>query len=994
MTTNTITDDAVETQIRELGEQLWNRIRGEVPGVFDKGYWQGRILDWAMRDPSFKVDMFRFVDVLPTLGETEQVSRHVREYLIKPGRELPTLLGAALKLASGGLAAGLAAKAIRKNVTDLAGRFIVGRDAREALPALKRLNKDGLAFTADLLGEAVVSDVEADAYAARYLDLIDGLSDEVPRWPADELLERNHLGPIPRANVSLKISAMEPHINAVDPRGSVERLKRRVLPLFLRAKERNVFLNVDLEQWSIHGATYDLFEELLGEPQLRNWPHVGIVVQAYLKSAEDDVRRLLSLARRRGEPITIRLVKGAYWDYEVVHAAQYGYACPVLTDKAATDAQFERISELLVENVDHLLPAFGSHNLRSLTHALVLARRKNLPPGAFEVQMLYGMAEPERAAMRAMGHRVRLYCPVGEPLPGMAYLVRRLLENTANSGFLRLSHQDGADIHQLLAAPRPRDGREAKPRMRPGDLNSPFENCPHTDFTNRAERDAFADAIVRVRSSLPIHVPAVVAGRKVASERTRERECPSDLSMIVARVSLATAKDADDAVRSAFAAWPAWRDRPIEDRAMLLDRLADRLEADRFELAAMQSFEVGKVWREADADVAEAVDFCRYYARQALVELAPRPLGNIAGERNVMWYEGRGPAAIIAPWNFPLAILTGMATAALVAGDTVLLKPAGQSSAVAFGLYERMIAVGFDPRVVHFVAGEGREVGSVLVEHPLVAQIAFTGSKYVGLAIIERAAKVLPGQPQVKRVVCEMGGKNAIIVDDDADLDEAVLGVLKSAFGYAGQKCSACSRVIAVGSAYEPFVARFTEACRSITIAPGHDPACELNPVIDRAACDTLRGVIANPGPGATPIYVGPAREGGYFVPPAVFAVTDLSHSMLHEEYFGPILAVVRAENFEKAIDIANNCEFKLTGAVYSRSPVNLELASQRFRVGNLYLNRGSTGALVFRQPFGGFGMSGIGTKAGGPGYLLNFADPRSVTENTTRRGMTPELDA
>jgi RHH-type proline utilization regulon transcriptional repressor/proline dehydrogenase/delta 1-pyrroline-5-carboxylate dehydrogenase len=239
-----------------------------------------------------------------------------------------------------------------------------------------------------------------------------------------------------------------------------------------------------------------------------------------------------------------------------------------------------------------------------------------------------------------------------------------------------------------------------------------------------------------------------------------------------------------------------------------------------------------------------------------------------------------------------------------------------------------------------------------------------------------------------------MGGKNAIIVDDDADLDEAILGVMKSAFGYAGQKCSACSRVIVVGSAYEPFVARLVEACRSITIAPGHDPACQLNAVIDRAACDKLRAVIADPGPGARPIYVGNAPSGGYFVPPALFEVTDLAHRMMHEEFFGPILAIARAESFEKAIEIANDCEFRLTGAVFSRSPHNLELTSKSFRVGNLYLNRGSTGALVYRQPFGGFGMSGIGTKAGGPGYLLNFADPRTVTENTTRRGMTPELES
>src|SRR5262245_48531453 len=256
---------AIDSEIMRLGEELWSRIQGQVPGVFDKGYWQGKILEWAMRDPSFKIDMFRFVDVLPTLVETEQVSRHVREYLLKPGRELPTMVGAALKMASGGLTAGLAARTIRSNVRALAQRFIVGRDAREALPVLRRLYDGGFAFTVDLLGETVLSDSEADTYAARYLDLIDNLVGEVSRWPPDVLIDRNHLGSIPRTNVSVKVSAMEPFVDSVDPAGSVERLVRRVLPLFLRAKERGVFLNVDLEQWSIHGITYDLFDRLLSE---------------------------------------------------------------------------------------------------------------------------------------------------------------------------------------------------------------------------------------------------------------------------------------------------------------------------------------------------------------------------------------------------------------------------------------------------------------------------------------------------------------------------------------------------------------------------------------------------------------------------------------------------------------------------------------------------------------------------------------------------------
>ncbi len=980
----------LETRIQLLGAELDGRIRGQHPGLFDRGFWEGKLLDWAMRDPAFKLDLFRLVDVLPTLNETAQVSQHVREYLLTPGRELPGVMSAALKAAAGGLTAGLAVAALRKNVADLAERFIVGHDARSALPTLRRLHGQGFAVTVDLLGEAVLSDAEADVTAARYLDLIDRLSTEVARWPGDDMIDRNHLGPIPRTNVSLKVSALAAHLDPVDSEGSIEMALRRVLPLFLRARERNVFINLDLEQWEFHGITYDLFERIATHPQLADWPHVGIVVQAYLKRAAADLARLAALAARRRAPITVRLVKGAYWDYEISHAAQHGFESPVFTTKSATDANYEALSRQLLEHVGRLLPAFGSHNLRSLTHALAQAEQRGVPQTAVEVQMLYGMAEPERAALRERGIRVRLYAPIGELLPGMAYLVRRLLENTANAGFLKLSHHDQVELSELLRAPSP----EPDPTHEPARtcLGEKFDNCPFTDFTESSQRATFAVAVQRAAVATALIVPVVINGRNIPRP-TLPRECPSDPTRVVAQVAQATIADVEAAVREAYQAWPNWRDRALEERAALLNRLAERLEADRHELAAVQVFEVAKPWREADAEVAEAVDFCRYYARHALTELAPRAQGSLPGEQNELRYQGRGPTAVIAPWNFPLAILCGMATAALVAGNPVLLKPAEQSSAIAYALFKRMQAAGFPPGAVHFLPGDGPTVGGALVGHPLVANIAFTGSKAVGLGLLERAARVQPGQPQLKRVVCEMGGKNAVVIDDDADLDEALIGVLRSAFGYAGQKCSACSRVIVVGSAYEPFVARLIEATRALQLAPAHEPRCQVPPVVDAEACARLRSVIAEPGPGAEPLFVAQTPAEGYFVPPALFAVTDPQHRLMQEEFFGPIVALMKVDSFDRALTVANAVEFKLTGAVFSRSPAHLEQARREFRVGNLYLNRGCTGALVHRQPFGGFGLSGGGTKAGGPGYLLHFVDPRVITENTMRRGMTPELE-
>ncbi|GAB4258471.1 MAG: proline dehydrogenase family protein [Deferrisomatales bacterium] len=993
--TEPLDDAAVDTRVLALGRELLQRMGEAVPGVFDRRRWEGKILDWAMGDPAFKTDLFRFVDVLPALKGTGAVARHAREYLFREGRELPGLPAALSKAAATDAAAFLLARAVRKNVEELARRFIAGRNAGEALAELEALHRQGLAFTVDLLGEATLSDAEAAAYADRYRDLIETLPVEVARWPEDPRIDRTHLGPLPRAQISMKISAMDPHLDPLDPPGCVGRLKERLLPLLTAARQRGASVHLDMEHWEIHEITLALFEELAADPALRDWPHLGIAVQAYLRQAPRDLERLLSVARSRGAPIGVRLVKGAYWDTEVIRARQHGHPCPVFTEKAASDAQFEALSAELLREPRWFQPAFASHNLRSLAHAAVVAEQLGVPKEAVEFQTLHGMAEPERRAFRDLGYRVRVYVPVGELLPGMAYLVRRLLENTSNEGFLRLTHREHADPEALFARPRPSGPAPSAPhRGAPGEGPSapPFANCPHADFTSAEVRRAFADAVEAARRRLPVEVPVHVAGKKRAGGRTLHHPCPSHSDLTAAVVTLGEPEDVERAAAAAWKAWPSWRDRPVEERAALLEALAARLEQDRYALAALQVWEVAKPWREADADVTEAIDFCRYYARQAREELAARPLGAVPGEANRVLWEGRGPAAVIAPWNFPLAILTGMSTAALVAGNPVILKPAEQSSAVGWALFEHLVAAGFPPGVVQFLPGLGEEVGARLAADPRVALVAFTGSKAVGLALWEQAARTPPGQRHLKKVVCEMGGKNAVIVDDDADLDAAVAGVMTSAFGYAGQKCSACSRVLTVGAAHEPFVARLVEACRSLPVTAAEEPACRLGPVIDREACERLWRAAERPGEGAQPLFLGTAPSGGWYVPAAVFEVADPRHRLMQEELFGPVLAVHRVKDFDRALEVAVATDYALTGAVYSRSPTHLESARRRFRVGNLYLNRGCTGAMVGRQPFGGFALSGAGTQAGGPGYLLHFAQPRCVCENTVRRGFSPDV--
>jgi RHH-type proline utilization regulon transcriptional repressor/proline dehydrogenase/delta 1-pyrroline-5-carboxylate dehydrogenase len=417
------------------------------------------------------------------------------------------------------------------------------------------------------------------------------------------------------------------------------------------------------------------------------------------------------------------------------------------------------------------------------------------------------------------------------------------------------------------------------------------------------------------------------------------------------------------------------------------------MRAQRFELAAWEVFECGKPWREADADVAEAIDFCEFYARE-MIRLAQPRRRDVPGETNVCEHLPRGVAVVIPPWNFPLAIPCGMTTAALVAGNAVLLKPAEQSPVIAWQLVRILLEAGVPHRALAYLPGRGEEIGQALVNHPGVNLVAFTGSRDVGLLINRQAAVTGPGQEHVKRVIAEMGGKNAIIVDDDADLDEAVVGVVQSAFGYSGQKCSACSRVIVLEGIYEAFLARLVEAARAIKIGPATDPETLVGPVIDAEARKRIlayRELASQEGRVLLDTDIGTLADVGTFVGPLIVADVSPQARIAREEIFGPVLAVLKASDMDQALRIANGTPYALTGGLFSRSPLNIERVKREFVVGNLYVNRGIIGAQVDRHPFGGFKLSGIGTKAGGSDYLLEFLLSRSITENTMRRGFAPE---
>lgn len=1023
----TAADADHEARIRAIGDELLTKARTQKAGLLSARFYSDKLMDWSMQDHEFKVQLFRFVDVFPMLTTPDMVHDHLVDYLSQPGVTPPP--GMDLGLRAGGIAKGLMAKTISSQIKGMASKFIAGTDAASAHPRLKQLWDHDIAFSVDLLGEACVSEAEADEYLGKYLDLVNNLPQAVNDWKPKPLLEQDHLGAVPRCNVSIKISSLSGKTDPIDFEGSIATVMTRIDPILDAAKAKGVFINFDMEHYEYKDLTIELFKRCALKHKDAD---LGIAIQAYLKSGPDDARDLAEWAKATNRQITVRLIKGAYWDFETIHAEQQGWPCPVWNEKWQTDACFEQMADIFLAACPRTTAeggiklALGSHNVRSIAHTIARMEQLDLPPESLELQMLHGMADELKHAAAQRNIRVREYVPVGEMIPGMAYLVRRLLENTSNESWLKAGFLDNADPDLLFANPASLNTGSTKPDLADvaherhnlspavegvGD-NRPFYTEPMRDFADHEDRAHFQHAIDNAQLE------------------------PVDNNA-------ATEADATKALDVATEAFPRWRDADPVARANVLVAAAAEMRHRRDELAAIMTKEAGKPWREADADVCEAIDFCEYYARLAPQLFTRNRLGRFIGELDQTFYQSRGPAVIISPWNFPLAICAGMTAAALVTGNTVIVKPAEQAPFIAKVMADIFISairkvitrhdeILWAEQVLQFLPGQGETVGSTLVRDPRTAIIAFTGSKAVGLDIISAAGRTPssppspPGgegrgegaffsyppsaypQPHVKKVISEMGGKNAIIIDTSADLDEAVLGVRYSAFGFSGQKCSACSRCIVIdpegptGQHITRFTERLVEATRALVVAPPTSPSCDVGPVIDEAAATNIRRMInlgiesggvqllgASDFPEVTK---DPAVQPANYIPPHIIAGVTPANPIAQDEIFGPVLAVMHAHNLDEALTIANTHTYKLTGGLFSRKPEHIERVKTQFRVGNLYINRSCTGALVGRQPFGGFGLSGVGSKAGGSDYLFQFVEPRAICENTMRRGFAPEL--
>jgi len=987
--------DRFEISVQDIGRQILASVRCQT--LKSENRWLKWSMDKMMENDVFRIQALRFVDVFPALSTNRDVLGHLNEYFDIDESNLPGLLRWWLR--NRGVTDPLIVGIVRNMMSLFSKYFMGGATADEAFETVSRLRQSKIGFSLDLVGESVVSEEEADQYEKHYLELIERLAPRFEGLKHEAILDYENDQPLPLLYISLKASSFYSQLNPLDLEGSYQGVAKRLRTIFAVARKNHVAVCLDMEQYDYKNLLLDCFKRLLMEPQFHDWCDVGIAVQAYLKDSNQDLEALIAWAETRKTPITIRLVRGAYWDYETMIAQQQGWPVPVWAEKWQTDKNYESCLKLLFKHHRSVRIAVATHNIRSVSLAIALANHYDLKKDQFEFQMLYGMAQPLQFVLSEQGYRLRVYVPFGDPLPGMAYLVRRLLENSSSQSFQRLDFRRKLPAEKLLAppcSPKTKSKPSATIPKKIQELNAkPFQNEPVFRFCEEKERQLFFEILARVRNNLGFTHPMIINGQAISGLNHIESVNPARSGELVGRVVCAGIRDADQAIKGAQAAFIAWSGCGVAARASILFKAAELLRKRRLEFAALEIFEAGKTWLEADANVTEAIDFMNYYGEAAISFLNPSHR-NVPGETNLLWSRPRGVGVIIPPWNFPLAILTGMLSAAIVTGNTIILKPSSQTPVIASWLVNLLMEAGLPKGVVQFLPGPGATIGEYLVQHPKVHFIAFTGSKEVGVRIIKLAAEISPGQHHVKKVIAEMGGKNAIIVDSDADLDEAVPGVLKSAFGYQGQKCSACSRVIVVGIHADFFLKRLVAATRSLNIGFPENPGVFMGPVIDAQAKQRILRAIADGKKNAERVLHTDCSHlgNGFFVGPTIFTKVPATSNLAQVEIFGPVLSVMNTNSLDDALKIANNTAFALTGGLYSRSPANIEKTKRLFEVGNLYVNRSITGALVHRQPFGGFKLSGIGAKAGNQDYLLQFLNPCTFTEKTLRRGFAPNFNS
>lgn len=988
---------ALEQLTVELGQDLWRKMQRRKPSLFEPRWWEDRILAAAVADPALRQQMFRFVDVLPRLRTHQELSRHLHEFFaevqaIDPeARELVRF--GADQLSPNSILSRALAHNLRWQVHRIARRFVAAPEPATLLRTIAGQRQHGQGTAIATLAGVPLTAEERDAYFDSVVHQLSELAPAVAVWPEDRLLDHDQFGPAPRLHVAVQLSRLTGLRECRDPERVAAELLPRLRTLLRFAREQQVLLQIDGETASWRPTIHALLQQTLLEAEFAELTEIGIDIPADAATASAELQHWLSWLAERQVPVAIRLSLGPGWDEEHLRAQAQGWTSPVVAEPWQAGAQFETLAGVLLANTHLARPILATDHPRGLAAGLAQAQQLNVPRTAWEWQPRMGLHSELSQTLSERGYRVRLRTPVGEACLGLSLLIRDCLANPSYELPLGYSLR-GENEEDLFMNPAELAAQSPPRRKR---LPLSFENQPLADFSQPEVRTAQLAALETVRGQLGRDYPLVIDGKAIHSRERHATRNPSRLSQLVGRVAIATEDDVLAAVATARRAFTHWSRVEVQYRYEYLGLIARELEQRRYELAAWMMFEVGLTWPEADQEVADAIDYCRYYAEQ-MKWLHEPSTAEIASEQNSYAFRPRGVVAAISSWDAPLSTIASMTAAALMTGNTLVLAPDLRAAVISAHWLSVLQSIGLPDGVVQFIPGSIDDLCPVLAGSPDVDLVVCSTSVANGLRINALAATPHRSAQSIKRVLVDLPGNNAIIIDADADLDEAVAGVLASAFRQAGQSRRSCARVIVVEEIHDEFVNRLAAATKLLQVGPADEPGAEIGPLIDVANVETIDQIcadVADEGQvhvaGEVPVEL--AHEGCFAAPRIITGLTCKAR-IAAQDVVGPVLVVLRAENFKDALEIANATDYALIGGVYSRSPANLQRARQEFHVGNLFLNRPITHARVGRQPIGGYRLSGGGAKAGGPDYLLEFLIPVAICEDVSRRGIEPTTPA
>ena len=860
----------------------------------------------------------------------------------------------------------------------LGKEFVAGKTIAEALHNTESELSKGYLFSFDMLGEGARTDAQALHYLQHYLDALDVIHALDDGKTKEKLYSRH--------SISVKLSALYPRYEYRHQAGIDTVLYERIKLICVRAKKYHIAVSIDSEEADRLDSELVLFSRLIGDAELRDYDGLGFVLQAYQKRALPVIDLLETLAKRHNKQIPVRLVKGAYWDNEIKWAQMEGLpSYPVYTHKHHTDVSFLACAVRLLEGGTLFFPQFATHNALSAAAIITLAEKRGLQE-AYEFQRLYGMGDAFYDQMIAK-RPCRIYAPVGAFEDLLPYLIRRLMENGANSNFVNQLMDETLDMQILLRNPiQETMDSTAQTLPLPSAIFDDRQNSSGYSLGSR-EHHLLLQSMKEPFLNISYHIQPLINGVRSISGTSCEIVSPAHHHDVLGQVVLADEATLRDAVRAASQSAPAWKAHTIEYRAKMLDKVADLLKDHEGECYALLAREAGKVIEDAIAELREAIDFCRYYAAQARDLAAPIHCQSYTGEDNILQYQGKGVVACISPWNFPLAIFTGQIAAALVAGNSVIAKPAEETSIIADLVIRLFYEAGVPQDVLHYTPAQGMLFGEVVLSSPMIAGVAFTGSTHTA-RLINRilAARDAP----IARFIAETGGQNCMIVDSSALLEQATDDILASAFGSAGQRCSALRVLFIQDSIYDALIDMLQGAMAERVVGNPQDIMSDIGPIISRQAKTALEAHLAQMEQGGHVLYATPLPPecaDGYYVAPHLCEIPSME--ILEEEHFGPVLHVIRyaMDDIEEVIAQINSSGYGLTFGIHSRIQERMQWIASKIDAGNIYMNRNMTGAVVGVQPFGGMALSGTGPKAGGPDYVKAFMDEKVVTHNNTAIG-------